>query len=43
LPYLDQAHKISGSVMTFFDITMLKDANHLKSEKMLTPSAGEQP
>jgi len=31
LPYLDKSQKISGSVMTFFDITMLKDADHLKT------------
>jgi len=43
LPYLDKSHKISGSVMTFFDITMLKDANHLKTERMSTPAEGEHP
>jgi len=43
LPYLDKAQKISGSVMTFFDITMLKNANHLKTVKSRSPAAGEHP
>jgi len=40
LPYLDKAQKISGSVMTFFDITMLKDAHHLKTENDQAPVDG---
>jgi two-component system CheB/CheR fusion protein len=43
LPYLDKSQKISGSVMTFFDITMLKDANHLKTVMKQAPSDGEAP
>jgi two-component system CheB/CheR fusion protein len=42
LPYLDKAQKISGSVMTFFDITMLKDANHLKTLSDKTQVEGER-
>jgi two-component system CheB/CheR fusion protein len=30
LPYLDKPEKISGAVMTFFDITMLKDVQRLQ-------------
>lgn len=30
LPYLDKSEKISGAVMTFFDITMLKDVQRLQ-------------
>lgn len=30
LPYLDKPDSISGAVMTFFDITMLKDAQRLQ-------------
>jgi len=40
LPYLDKAQKISGSVMTFFDITMLKDAAHLKTVNEPTSAGG---
>lgn len=30
LPYIDKPKNISGAVMTFFDITMLKDVQHLQ-------------